>query len=345
MTLSRSVANLFPHRDQTRTEQTEQDYRRRARALVRQFEQDAGRQFDLMAFVEWLAGREEELAASTARQYWGAILFVLRTHPEDVDRNAPLTPAEEAMIDRFRTSHRPSADDLRRLPTRTSARKLKSVAPDRLERLVRCLMSSGNWYDADAAYLLLACIVTGLRPSEWRGASLNWDDEQRLWVLTVQNGKATNGRAHGHDRKLGWPDGDPSLGHVRRWLERLHEILPACADRDAAWDALYKRLRDALRRANQRVSPLAKRHVTFYTARHVFAAHAKDMSDRDTVAAQLGHGNDRTAGRHYAGAIRGRRFLPSLPQASARDVARIKSTVSPPPLERAQQQAVTTPSP
>ena len=206
-------------------------------------------------------------------------------------------------------------------------------------------MSSANRYDADAARLFLACIVTGLRPSEWRGVSLNWDDEQRLWVLTVENGKATNGRAHGHDRELGWPDDDLPLGHVQRWLTRLHAILPSGADRDAAWDAFYKRLRDALRQANQRVSPLAKRHVTFYTARHVFAGYAKAMADRRTVAAQLGHGNDRTVGRHYAGAIRGRGFLPSLPQASARDFARIKSTVSLPPPERTEQHTVSRPSP
>ncbi len=323
--------NLFVTGEPTRTLKTEAAYRRRAACLVRQFEEEEGRSFGLRPFVSWLVRREAELADNTVRQYWASVLFALRHAPDVVGRSTVLTASEEALIEVVRNAPQPIDGDPGPLPKRTSALKLKRVSAKRLERLVIDLRSSTYLHDHDVLLLLMAGLVSGLRPIEWPSARLFWDGEHKLWVLLVENGKATNGRAHGDDRNLRWPERDPSLEIIRDWMERLHCVLAASTDRSAAWDAYYKKLRDALLRANRRLSPTATRRITFYTARHVFGAHAKAGLDRDEVAALMGHANDRTAGRHYAGAVRSKGVLPSLPQPSPRDVARIRHTMRPPP--------------
>jgi integrase len=157
-------------------------------------------------------------------------------------------------------------------------------------------------------------IVFFPRPSEWVTARIDGEH------LVVMNGKASNGRAHGVDRRIGLAD------LAQREREVLRDFL-AALKAEAEASGTYKRLQTLLAaRLVRHCRKVRIRRVSPYTLRHVGMSTVKRFLIPEEVAALSGHASDRTATEHYAKARYGRRAPAVLPRASEADVARVRKT-------------------
>ena len=178
-------------------------------------------------------------------------------------------------------------------PGQTSSRKRKGFPKRDYDVLVANLMNParGSDYAKLAGLWLMAGLATGLRPCEWQNAKSSADGT----TLTVQNAKATNGRATGESRTVPVHPGD--LPVIRAHIESLQEFQA----RGIQFSAIQKGASQAIRRACAVLWPGdVKRAYALYSARHQFSANVKAIASVEEVAALLGHRSTRTARRHYA---------------------------------------------
>lgn len=177
---------------------------------------------------------------------------------------------------------------------RTSGQKAKQMSSKDMATLLSQLVNSSSQFGPAAQLWLMAGYLTGLRPGEWATAKLDRDEKGRK-VLIVNNGKYSNGRSFGFDRKL--------------ILERLTDIEYAVVEQhvmranrendSGTFDKYYDGCRYYLHAVTSRLWPKQKTRPTLYTSRHMFAADAKSVFSKIHVAALMGHGSDKTAGLHY----------------------------------------------
>ncbi|MET0257442.1 MAG: hypothetical protein ABW179_02580 [Methylobacterium sp.] len=325
----------------TRSASTETHYRRRFHLLWGQFA--AGKPIhdplDITAYADWLISRRSDLSASSFRQYRSTSTFVIA----DRLRNQMLGGDEredglQALQILQASQSQPAVGSLgsrvrpKTMPGRTSAKKAKSVRWDDWDQLMAVLTLSRSQHARSISLLLVAGLFTGLRPSEWKSAHLMADQDSGAWRLTVANGKLGNGRAHGPARTLTWPEASCEVDAIASWLTHLDQLLPSREDeRDREWNVLYKALRDELHQITLRLWPRRKRHITFYTTRHLFVAAAKDAflsaaCSREELAALLGHATDATATMHYARASKGSKAKRpfTLPVPDPSEVVRVR---------------------
>ncbi|MEX3917836.1 site-specific integrase [Paraburkholderia sp. BR10872] len=199
------------------------------------------------------------------------------------------------------------AEAIRRLPWQdckpenavgqTSSRKRKGIPENDFSVLVGNLANprnGGRWSQVAAAWLL-AALPTGLRPVEWKQATLQVDLESGQGTLEVVNAKATNGRANGKSRTIDLKPEDVIVVHAHL------EAVRALTNQGYAFETIHECCAAELRRACRRVwgKESAKR-FSLYSARHQFSANIKAQESHERVAELLGHGSVRTARRHYA---------------------------------------------
>ena len=175
----------------------------------------------------------------------------------------------------------------------TSTQKAKRVSEADIEAVIQQLDRSKSKWKNDTKNWFLAGILTGLRPAEWACASLK--AVGNTLTLVVKNGKNTNGRSFGQDRKLIVSEltGDEKL-LIKEHIERAnaHETLQD-------FEAWYNRCRKLMHTISRVLWPKRTTYPTLYSARHLFAAAAKAEHSKREVAALMGHGYELTATIHY----------------------------------------------
>lgn len=278
-------------RSQTRTEDTIKRYLKRADSILSRIADEMQLPEDAYPapddVVSYMQRHASEWKWATFRQYQASL--VCRYQLEFERSQDPLF---EKTADRIRAL--PYVDCKKESdPGRTSSRKRKGVPKRDYDVLVANLSNpkQDGEYARRAALWLMAALTTGLRPCEWRGASLSEDGA----TLTASNAKATNGRGTGASRIV--PVHPDDVQVVRAHLESLREM----QSKGFNFAQIHNRCGEALRRACQSLwGKDPTRRYALYSARHQFAANAKATKSQEEVAELLGHRSTRTARRHYA---------------------------------------------
>lgn len=314
----------------TRTEDTAASYQARWPSLVRlatgQRRSPPPTVDQVIAVAQWLAGTRDSYCPNTYRQYRAALLWVVEQMPA----------VEPSMRQRIKDSLK-AEDGLRRkarsqpVEARTSAKKRKRIEEEDFAVLREALRASSVASDRDLLDFFEANLLAGLRPSEWAGAALCLEAKGGM-VLTVTNGKATNGRANGPARTLTFSEPEAGQGSekLRSCLKLVERVLEGVdqADRKQVWTRFCRALQDRFRMVNHRLWPRRKRHYTLYSSRHTLLAAAKQTYSSCEVAAIAGHGVNATATRNYARPGRGRRSpCTILPVPAEGQVASVRKTL------------------
>jgi integrase len=321
----------------TRTEKTEEAYRKRAARLANAARKKAGgRRVSPAELAQNLIARRPELAPSTFRQNRAAITFMMNEVANDQPALEPETRAVIAMLKDVESVDRP--DD--GVP-RTSAQKQKRLDDD-LDRICHGALATTS----PNARALVDCLtvgsLTGARLVEWPTAEFGpSDDPDYEWQLVLVNGKQGNGRAHGETRVLRWEWLPEELvSQTKAW------IFTACeAAVNASYETLIATLESLMRRLTKLLFPRRQRRPTLSSARHAAVARwkmnyvvtARSAEDRELglaiVAALLGHASDETATKHYARAGEADGRFPT-PTPDPAEVARVRQRYSAPTKER-----------
>jgi len=256
--------------------QTANGYLARFAQLRARYEREHDR-WDWSDFIDWLIARRATLRPASFRQYRAAVVWVLQQQGG---------PQASGFCERLLgEGQAPRSHDL---PPRTSAGKAKSIPLHDLHRLVVKLQTRGGKWDDLTARWLFWSIQTGLRPVEWREASLRVHTSGV--ALNVRNAKHSHGRAHGEHRTV----------HLQISAEAA-QVLQGFLDQiQSDFDAAYQGCRLGLHRATRGLWPRRRRHPTLYTGRHQFAADAKASGlAPDAIAALMGHAVMSTHQSHY----------------------------------------------
>lgn len=278
-------------RTQTRTKATIAAYLSRAHGLLCRIAEEMQLPEDAYPppsdVVTYMRRRANEWKWATFRQYQASL--VCRYEMEFERNRDPLFQKTAEQIRNLpSTDCRPERE-----PGRTSSRKRKGIPKRDYDLLVSNLANPARAsdYSKRAALWLMAGLATGLRPCEWENARLSEDGT----VLSVQNAKATNGRATGTSRVV--PVNADDFPVIRAHIASLRELQA----RGLEFSAIQKGCRQAIRRTCAVLWPGEdKRMYALYSARHQFSANTKAIASAEEVAALLGHRSTRTARRHYA---------------------------------------------
>jgi hypothetical protein len=159
----------------------------------------------------------------------------------------------------------------------------------------------GKWLK-QALIWMLANIVVGLRPIEWKQATLR--EHEGDIELVINNAKNTNGRANGDVRHINLSNlTESELRLVRNQLDASSKNNSS----DYIWNDYYNGIRKTLHRLARATFKNQRKYPTLYSSRHQFCANAKSVGMTKTeVAALMGHAVDDTAGSHYGKKKHGR---------------------------------------
>lgn len=273
---------------------------------------DAGMSWS--TFVDWLATQRPRWSRSTWRTYKRSVVETMKREPPDEDGDvvsALTTLVSASQSSALRKTHRTSASKAVRFPR------------DARERIFAALRLGRSNQAVELIDFISASCASGLRPAEWRGASLEPGVEDGAVRLVVQNAKATNGRAHGPTRTLHWRDLPPEVATAISRTIAIARRFPS----DAAYRAYCNGLQDLLGSVSRRLWPDRERHFTLYTCRREFIARAKSIYSPVEVAALAGHSVDRTSLSHYGRTRKSRssgQIDVELPTPDPGDVARVR---------------------
>jgi hypothetical protein len=257
-----------------RTAETEKRYRGRYPSLCRCAGMDPN---NLEGVIDWFVGNHGAWSPATIRQYRACLILAI----EEAER----TPeALDELLGRVKQGPCPRKFG----PRRTSALKRRSIPRRLFRRLIRRLMDGRHPDDMLAARLLSHNVILFMRPGEWLWATIRGN------VLTIKNGKATNGRALGTHRQLDLRDyGESGVGDLSDLLATLKLRAKDAESFRSLWAKLASRIARACKRI--RIKRLAP-----YSTRHVGMATAKTWMSPAEVAASAGHKTTATATAHYA---------------------------------------------
>ncbi len=310
----------------TRIAATEDRYRRVANQQMRRFEKETAvnAKDNPDALVDWLASRRPEFMPKTWRQYKAAVAFTL----EERGQRAAASRLREMLSDGCKSK----ADTDRR---QTSSMKKKNVTEHEESVITEHLMTrkTSLWARPCLAFFK-AGLVVGLRPSEWPSAKLFIDGSEDTFpaypVLRVENGKATNGRAHGHYRHLILDTlSKEDLLWVRMAISYARADTPQGLmmpkGKAETFEEYYEGLRKEFARTIDRLFRGKSARISLYSCRHQFSANIKFAKySLAEIAAVMGHGTDDTASAHY-GRKRFGRSRSGLPKPIQEEVLRIRA--------------------
>jgi len=188
-------------------------------------------------------------------------------------------------------------------PKRTAAMRQKQLSAEELAKLTQWLQDNAPTWGPLCALWLEAGALTGLRPSEWPGASLR--RVQGRYFLRARNGKQGAGNDQlaleleavetGYRYIPLWHLGYEEIGVIRNHLYVVGQI-----EEHGAWDAFYEGCRQALYRANKAVFPGKGKTITLYTGRHQYATGLrKGAMDEPLGALLMGQRSGATFGKRY----------------------------------------------
>ncbi|MCK1616508.1 hypothetical protein IVA96_07540 [Bradyrhizobium sp. 159] len=262
---------------------------------------------DVEGVVKWFVEQPCVWAPSTVRQYRAAISVAI-----EAEETGCLDV--QSLLMRVGQGPAPRKSG----PRRTSARKRRSIPQHQFNRLIRRLMDGDHPDDRLAARLLSHNVILFMRPGEWLWANLEGT------VLTIRNGKSTNGRALGKHRQLDLQDyGQAGVSDLSDLLAVLKSRAQDAVDFRKLWAKLASRIARACESIHiKRVAP--------YSTRHVGMSTAKLWMSPAQVAAAAGHKTTATASMHYARSHTGwrskRRRVYPMPEAVAQVIQPLKAS-------------------
>lgn len=291
----------------SRSLQTEADYERVAKRLVRKAAREIGiegENGDPVEIVTHVLKSMHGLKQASQRYYRASLNNWL-------DRQmCPRAEEARALLDASRGRH---SESERRQPLkkRTSALRAKSVRDQEYLDLDRALAKSRSAYSGALRHWLIADKYVGLRPCEWIDASLNASVPPP--ILTIKNAKNSNGRTHGKYRRLKLVRVPPKDVQV---IQR-HIATVQAFTRQGRYLQYYTNCAVLLRRYSAQLRRNGRPvHICLYSSRHQFAANAKTtLPSRIEVAAAMGHASVDTAGENYGRRAQGSGGLAVLPAA------------------------------
>lgn len=269
-------------RQPTRTARTIERYRRTYLQLVQRAAQNIQDDIDrLTATITWFS-IQNGWSRSTVRQYRASLLQALT----DLDSRLHLDPILfrnlYIKISEFTNTENKATTK------RTSARKRKTCNSDEVSKIIAHYSKMRSAFGEIMMGMITCLALFGLRPSELASARIETSE------LIVINGKYSNGRAFGPQRRLDLSDfGSKAIDNLRSFFDRLRDFVRSAG----GWERFYRRASKSLTRTCE---ALNIKKICFYTLRHQFSATAKSKFSKVEVAALMGHASDQTAGRHYA---------------------------------------------
>lgn len=289
----------------TKTDRTAAEYIEKAARILRKAQRELGLLStdgpDLLEAVHHVIDQRPLLTKASWRYYKAALVHYISSEKDPID------PAvDAALVELLKTD----TDACRSAGEgRGSSKKRKSIPREDLEKLVAGAEKSARHSRDDknlaqhAVDWLVAATVTGLRPVEWREATIEHTEHpeepnpkrRHRMRFVVQNAKATNGRAHGPTRRFVVSTDT----HTRDIIFRVYDRTSALNETD--FGLYLKNCRQALRRLCRRLWPKAEsKNYTLYTGRHQFSANQKASGkSKKEVSYLMGHKVTKTAVMSY----------------------------------------------
>lgn len=258
------------------SEATRENYLKNARSLERSFRR-RGLPRAPESYADEIERRSSSLRGSSLRMYKRSAIFRLESIG-DHDGAARLRALlEESQME-----------------TGKKRRLVRRVPEDLAQALIYQLHIRNTAIAHRTRDLVIATMITGLRPSEWSAAELRGD------LLVVRNAKFKEGlRANGETRELELlPSVEPSERQaIESCIEAFHRS-PYTSQRPNIAVAFKEALSAAIRQTGQ--SKWFYR-LRLYDFRHQFSADAKAEwgVGAGHVAAAMGHSVEDTAVQHY----------------------------------------------
>lgn len=292
---------------ETRTNKTIKDYLKRGIQMWRRASKELLVDLSKMTpniYLVWLEQQLPKLMPPSRRQYIAAtrcFLEVLTQQATDEYERQELMSSLQYANRMKSEAYHPAEPLQKKWRGATSSQKSKHFSDNEFNLfLIEIKKVKWKW-GVFAAIWIAANRLVGLRPSEWRTASLI---EGSRIILEVNNGKQGNDRANGELRHIDVTDlqkGEIDL--IKRQLTFVKKF----AKEDENWDDYYDGVRQVIYRIVRRVNNNRRKFPSLYSTRHQFAADAKSSGmSLAQVAALMGHASDRTASSHYGKKKHGR---------------------------------------
>jgi hypothetical protein len=261
----------------SQTEKTKENYQRRANLLIKKFEKETHIEWkdNPLSVCEWLVASKPTISKSTWRQYKASLKYYMKNY-------GPVEAVE--YIDK-QTSH-----GALRKTHRTSGCRKKSITKKEYESLLKEFLRKTSEVDELVILYMKNNIIFGLRPHEWFTASIKNNH------LVVINGKNTNGRANGFDRKinLGFLK-ETDMNNLEIFLSLIKNFLEKYSK-----EQLQKKISNRIYRAVKKLWPKDVHRITPYSTRHQASANFKfNEYTPEMVAGLMGHNSTETAQSHY----------------------------------------------
>lgn len=305
-----------------RSRKTEDAYSQRGRQIWNRYAKNIKdpSNLDMGLFIDWLEELLRGLMPATRRLYLASIKAYLKNEEQFSEKNTYLIQEAISGIERIRSSDFGDAASIRAIKRkhRTSRQKAKKIDRDDLRQLLRSAGQIAGQWAKPACIWLMANVLVGLRPCEWRTARVEIVD--RKPVLLVKNGKLGEKRSNGPVRTMDLSsmkadDADIVIAQLG--------IAGKYSKSDDEWFRYFEGCRKTLYKITRSLWPNRRTYPTLYTGRHQFSANAKSAGlAREEIAALLGHASLNTATNHYGKKKWGIGKISVQP--SQEDVARVK---------------------
>lgn len=283
---------MFPE-ERTRTNDTEEKYLVRANQWVARYIKHSQVSEIDEDFINYVVKQTKNKSFSNWRLVKASLIHYLNIN-DKVDLVELLNGIDGSHTDRTGAIKR------------TSAKKKKSVTKDEAELISKYLFSqikhnAQGKYDKLALAMFNAILSVGLRPLEWCTCELINEHIDGVNVdppiLKVKNAKATNGRSFDTHRYIGLSTFDE---HQMTFIKLTIMLLSQLEDSKARENHISMASR-RLSTVYSKFYPSAKVKITMYSGRHQLIANLKKAGyTKVEIASIVGHGNDLTAGTHYA---------------------------------------------
>lgn len=307
----------------SRTIETDNNYRRRALALIKQAKTELRTDWlEVFQLIAWFLNHHDTWAPATIRQYRSALTLLVT---DAVESRQLVAVQGTSLVGKLRgyfdQDGRQAAPRAQRNLLRPKKRRVMS--PTVAIKLVESLGKRNTKTAKLGQLIVVAGLEIGVRPCEWGNVEVHKD------FCQVRNAKNTNDRANGTKRTILIPPNDLTP----RFLAVVHEITRRIST-GAPWKNMERRVNYSLKRASVEIG--LKTPVSLSTLRHVAIARWKCVFSPDEVAALAGHASNATAVYHYGRRRSGRKWppllvRPHLPSVAVRDRFRSydRRTISP----------------
>lgn len=281
--IRKSGGPINSERKITRSHGTIAAYLRRAQQIISMMTRKSGISDPSLAdVVSWIIDRSATQSPSTIRLYRASLCCYIESQfHAGIISETELNTLLNALSTMKSTLPNKSA--------LTSSKKAKCANHDVIQRLIGELNKSSGEYAKLAALLFMGSLIAGLRPVEWKDATLHRDESSGDATLTVYNAKTTNGRSFGATRRLYIPKARAGL--IEQVINEVSAALKL-----SSWDKIYGSCRKSIQRTGIKSR---NKNVSLYTARHQFIANMKNIYSREEVALLVGHASIETAAIHY----------------------------------------------